>query len=559
MKTTSIMRIYILLIMFFLVNSKLAGQFIRQGTNINYEPDDWITYAMTRYVTSMAEGRELLYFGTSGGITRYNFYSNSWEIPWTVSDGLPDNYILAVAYDENTNYVWCSTHYGVSVYRINWQRWENVFKDDFGLNNNDDIFSIGFDRQNVWLESKNGLWFKSDHQQTSFSRVSGQYTSDGEIVWFGRRVSNVKDLPELFMQHGYFFDQKGIIKDHRLENYEVTCFTTDNWNTIWVGSWGLNVGKADRRIKILELIPYGLFISQVNAFEFDEDGNLWIGGIGSYNDQSGITFWDTRNENFEYFRAEFYNNIYSDQVTSMTLDYPFVWFGTQYGLVRYNVKENRWETYDTGLGLRDNYILDVEADSNNVWIATLLGLSKLDKRKMGEKDFRIRGVAERDIRSMKVYDIEIMHNLLWIGTEYGVYVYDAVADTGGFENDPEGPQSNEITAIGVLEDKEVWFGMPDGIEVYDLESKSWRGVPERRFYSSSFVNYLVVDDSAAWVATDDGVLKYDKSRKRWRKFTIEDGLASNQANHIVLDGDYIWFGTSEGLTRFYWNSPYRID
>ena len=70
---------------------------------------------------------------------------------------------------------------------------------------------------------------------------------------------------------------------------------------------------------------------------------------------------------------------------------------------------------------------------------------------------------------------------------------------------------------------------------------------------------MVVDDSAAWAATDHGVLKYDKSRNLWRQFTVEDGLPSDFVNWILLDGDYIWLGTHEGLTRFYWNTPYRID
>ena len=74
-----------------------------RGTNTRYEPDDWTSYSMTRWITSLAEGREYVYFGTSGGVTRYNFYSNKWDTPWTTSDGLADNFVQAVAYDLNTD------------------------------------------------------------------------------------------------------------------------------------------------------------------------------------------------------------------------------------------------------------------------------------------------------------------------------------------------------------------------------------------------------------------------------------------------------------------------
>ena len=551
---------FLILVMLFSTLSRAQNEeFRRAGTNVNYDLDDWVTFSSTRWITSLAEGREYIYFGTTGGISRYNFYSQQWDRPWTVSDGLADSYILTVAYDLNTDFLWCSTQVGVSVFRTIWQRWENVYEESFGMYADDDIVSIGFDNSDVWLESKNGYYFKAANQQTSFYQESGGSVPHGQIKWFGQRAVNTDNMPELFMRDGYFFDSNGIIKDIHLDDYPVTCFATDHWNTIWVGSWGAGAGKADARIKTLEMMPQGLFKKNVNGFEIDEYGNIWAGGIGTYNGQSGITYWDIENETYHYYQASLNMNIYNDQVTSIALDEPNVWFGTEYGLLRYHAEKNEWKSFDSGHGLRDNYILDVEVDEKSVWIATLLGLCQLDKRKMYEKDFHVTDVAESDILNMKVYDIEIMGNLLWIGTEYGVYVYDKNTKSGGFEYEAGGPQNNEVTAVGVLRDKEVWFGMESGIEVYDIQNKKWKGVPERRFNQSMMVNYIVVDDSAAWVGTDQGVMKFDKTRKRWRTFDMEDGLPDNRVNYIVLDGDFVWFGTPEGLTRFYWNSPYRID
>lgn len=548
----------------FILTFQLAVGFAQQdyrrsGTNINYELDDWITYSATRWVTSLTEGREYIYFGTTGGIACYNFYANKWERPWSVSDGLSDNYILTVAFDFNTDYLWCSTQSGISLFRTTWKKWENVYYDEIGLYGSDKIVSIGFDNFDVWLNSRDGRFFKSSNQQLNFFEETGNNIPHDQILWSGEWAKKQNSLPELFMQGGYFFDQSGIIKDVRLDSYPVTCHASDHWNNIWVGTWGAGLGKADSRIKMLELIPDGLFIKNVNAFEIDDERNIWAGGIGSYNEQSGVTFWNIETNEINYYQARFDNKLYNDQVTSIAIDYPYVWFGTQYGLLRFNRDKNEWKTYDTSLGLRDNYVLDVEVDSNSVWIGTLLGLCRIEKNKMLDKKYRIKDVAEIDIKNLKVYDIEIMQNLLWIGTEYGVYVYDTAMNSGGFKDEADGPQNDEVTAVAVLGDKEVWFGMQDGIEVYDVREKKWRGAPERRFYNSTYVNYMVVNDSAAWIATDHGVLKYDKTRNLWRQFSVEDGLPDDFVNWIVLDGDYIWFGTSEGLTRFFWNTPYRID
>ncbi|MDZ7317622.1 MAG: hypothetical protein ONB11_00590 [candidate division KSB1 bacterium] len=530
-----------------------------RGTNIHYEPGDWTSYSMSRWITSLAEGREHIYFGSSGGVLRYNFYSNRWEAPWTTSDGLADNFVQTVAFDGNTEYLWCATVKGISVYRTNFRRWENFYADEFGLPSNDMIISIGFSDRSVWLESKLGQYFSSQNQQGYFTRVAASEVPVQQILWFGARSNSLRSLPNLVMHGGYFFDPTGFIRDFRLNNYRVTSFLSDRWGSMWVGSWGAGVGRADYRIQILELIPYGLFIKNVNALEMDAEGNIWAGGIGSYNDESGITYWDTRNNSWINYQARFINSLFSDQVTSIALDDSCIWFGTQHGLACFSPQTNDWRTFDVSWGLGDNYVYDVEVDGQSVWIATANGLSQIVKDSLRSKKFKIQEIARRDLLTKKIYAIEIMQNLLWLGTEYGVYIYDTAKKTGGFEDDPDGPMNDEVRAVGVYGDKEVWFGLADGVEVYNLATQTWSGVPERRFLAANQVNYIAVDAAAAWVATDNGVFKYDKARKRWAQFRQEDGLLSDMVTCILLDGDYVWFGTPEGMTRFYWNAPYRID
>lgn len=562
-----IMKKIVCILLFFMavmVSENSTGQENEQnrrirGTNTHYEPGDWTSYSMSRWITSLAEGREHIYFGSSGGVLRYNFYSNRWEAPWTTSDGLADNYVQTIAYDFNTDYLWCATLAGISVYRTNFRRWENYYGDEFGLPKNDEIISIGFSDRYVWVESKLGQYFFSQNQQGYFTRTTASEIPIQQVIWFGARGNNLRNLPNFVMNGGYFFDPAGFIRDFRLNNYRVTSFLTDRWGSMWVGSWGAGVGRADYRIQILELIPYGLFIKNVNALEMDDEGNIWAGGIGLYGEESGITFWDTRNNSWTDYQARFNSRLFSDQVTSIALDDSCIWFGTQHGLACYSPHKDDWRTFDVSWGLGDNYVYDVEVDSKNVWIGTANGLSQLAKDSLGSKNFRIKEVARKDLLRKRVYAIEIMQNLLWLGTEYGIYIYDTAKKTGGFEDDPDGPMNDVVRAVGVYGDKEVWFGLTDGVEVYNLANQAWGGVPERRFLSSTAVNYIAVDSSAAWVATDNGVFKYDKARKRWVHFSREDGLLSDIVNCILLDGDYVWFGTPEGMTRFYWNAPYRID
>jgi len=555
---------WFILLSLLLILSALPGQELEKdtrisGTNIHYKPGDWVSYSMMRLVRSLAVGREHVYFGTTGGVTRYNFYANRWDEPWTVSNGLADNYIITVAYDMNTDYFWCSTRQGVSLYRSTFQRWENIFKEDLGLSPDEEIASIGFDTYHVWLETMNGTLFKATNQQTAFERAVNSDVPVNTIEWFGRRVTHLTELPLLTMSGGYFFDQDGYIKDYRLNKYDVTCFIRDRWNTYWVGSWGAGVGKADTRIELLEMMPFGLFSENVTAVKMDDEYRIWIGGHGYWEEESGITRWDSENNEWIYFQSRFLGDLKSDQVSAIALDEPYVWFATDYGVAYFNDDENEWRTFDTGNGLADNIVNDVETDGEIVWMATEKGVSQLIKANMGQKDFRIMDFVPRDIHRMAAYDIALMSHLLWIGTEFGLYVYDLQTKTGGFENESDGPQNNAITVVECFQDKEVWVGFRDGIQVFDVASQQWLGSPERQRFDNREVNFIEADDHSVWVATTGGALRYDRDRKRWIEFTTTDGLISNHVNAIMLDGDYVWFGTDAGLTKFYWNDPNRID
>ena len=57
-------------------------------SNRAYEQGDWITYSATRFIRYVSLGNTTVYFASTGGIKRYNFFTNQWNYPWTVSNGL---------------------------------------------------------------------------------------------------------------------------------------------------------------------------------------------------------------------------------------------------------------------------------------------------------------------------------------------------------------------------------------------------------------------------------------------------------------------------------------
>lgn len=571
MKNYLVFRIIILVILCALF-SETRAQYSRDGrilqTNENYELGDWIGYANSRYVNAISMGIENVYFATTGGITRYNFYENVWDFPWTTCNGLPDNNILCVAFDQPRNRLWCSTPQGISYYESFSEIWKNLYYDELSLNQGDPVISIGFSNEFIWLQTRNGYWLRSSNQYGNFLFQSTNPPTERmmqNIEWHGTRGRAKKELPILFMSDGYLFDSQGTISDFNFRQFQITTYLFDRWGYIWVGTWGLGVGRADTRSQQLELLPFGPYQTSITAISLDFEESFWIGGQdenyyegNEWGDENAVTAWNTRTQTWEYFQARYTSRFNSDLAFSIAQTEAELWLGSDQGLIEFNYDRNRWYTYDQTDRIRNNQINDVVIDNEFIWIATPSGIDRLTRATLHTDSVESRHIATRHLREIEVFDLEVVGDTLWAGTRTGAYFYHIQQDSGDFFEGPWGPGTAPVTAVSATPNT-VWFGSADRINVYDLVKQEWLSSPFNYSDLQVPVNYLDATRDVVFAATNEGVWKFDVQRQFWRQFTREDGLISNRVNAIQIDGDYVWFATAEGLCRFYWNNPMRVD
>lgn len=559
-----------LLSLFFLVCVLLQGRVwpqelaVRQReSNPNYEQGDWISYSVARFVTSIAVGNQYVYFGTlQSGITRYDQFQNRWDFPWTTSNGLADNEIWTVAYDFDTGYLWCASHTAISYYHPTAERWTNFFKDEFGMPKLDEIESIGITPNNILFETRGGRLFESNKFGGVIlvaNKIGDGFIPTDNIRWFGKRANRRKEFPHFFMSDGYLFDPTGLVEDFQFRTAEIVASVLDDWGNLWIGTWGLGAGKGDVRSLRLEMLDFGLTNVSINSLTF-HDEVLWMGGREDLlQNRGGITAWDLDREIWKYFEQRNISALRSDRIHAITVDGDDLWFSTGHGLSRYSTRERIWRTYDNFDGLSDNEVFDTAVDGSTVWVATANGISYISKKHLAKKDsLKFRYLSPGNLTLVRVYDLELMENLLWAGTDQGVYVYDTKKKFGGYSAEIEGPIDFVTNSISRYKN-EIWFGTNSGIDVYDINKKKWLGVPEGRFFPNTPINRILASKEAVWAATNRGVMKFNRQSRSWRTFTTEDGLIDNRVHAILLDGDYIWFGTERGITQFFWNDPSRVD
>lgn len=545
-----------------------AQDFRQDGTNFSYREGDWVSYSVGRFVSSIAIGRRYIYFGTEhSGIARLDQYSFRWEFPWTTSNGLADNRISVVAYDFDTSHIWCASEYAFSVYNATSQKWRNFYKSDYGFSN-EQIHSIGVGDK-IYFEAASGRIIEIDKYGNFVDRGN---SLPPDLKWFGRRGQSRTELPHFFMSGDYLFTpgrmatnfNNGIdgataaVQDFNFRSSPVVAALDDQWDNLWLATWGAGVGKADVRTLRLEMMEFGLGTPVVEAIAFHDD-LLWVGGARTSEEINGITAWDPERQIWQVFREQNFSLLRTDEITGIAADQNGLWFATKFGLANYSTQRGEWSKFDRFDGLSDNVVFDVVADDSTIWIGTERGLDFLPLKNIGLKDTnRVRNLRPDDFDFTEVRELTFTGNLLWAATSTGIYVYDTVKKTGGFTTGDTGPVTHYINAISGYGNR-VWVGSDFGIEVYDTEKKKWLGPPEGRFFPDTQINEILATADAVWAGTDEGLMKYNPETRYWRTFTMEDGLLDNRVHALALDGDYLWIGTELGLTRFFWNDPNRID
>ena len=228
---------------------KLVFLAILASTNYTggFEEGDWVTFTDFRYVTSAATDQTIVYFGTTGGVIRYDIFAKKWMEPLTVTDGIPNERVDDIAYDPEWDRIWVKTPSGDAYYDRTLERW--------------------------YL----GGEFPSRYAHNDFNAANFSLLNTG---------------------FGYFY-QDGYISDRYGRSYMLTRGAADNFDNLFVGTWGLGPVRINTRYNDLELLRYGPYdydISNVvrigNEFWLG-DGTVELGGgaLTRFNIRSGEWEW----------------------------------------------------------------------------------------------------------------------------------------------------------------------------------------------------------------------------------------------------------------------------
>ncbi|NLI16678.1 MAG: hypothetical protein GX409_10385 [candidate division Zixibacteria bacterium] len=477
----------------------------KTAATINYNLGDWVEYGNFRYVTSITADQKTVYFGTTGGILRYDKINQQWLDPLPIDRGFMSDYVRQLAYDSIFDELWVSTSDGSARYNFTFQRWymEPDFPDSLIIND-----------------------------------------------WKTGRFVNI------FAPFRYFY-QNGYIIDPTMKKFKITVGWRDRLSdTMFIGTWGLGPAMLDTRQTTLTLMPFGPYNSNISRI-VKVGEYIWM-GTDYTRAERGLTRYDTKTGEWTYFQPESQFDLTDAALVSVIESDSNLWIGTRNGLMRLD-NRGGFKSYDTFKGVPSEKINCLAGFGGFIYIGTGRGLSALPASGIiNDSTYKLPLPSMNIFENQIVNDLLAYDNKLYIATDQAVFSYDADSLRLRELDTPAGDLAAGATAI-FGHKKKLFFAISYGVVIVDLDGNSAKLASAPAYSERWQINQIVADDNFVWSATTIGLWRYKLADGSSYLYTVADGLPTNNINSLALDGGYLWLGTSKNLVRFRWNSPGRGD
>jgi PAS domain S-box-containing protein len=244
-------------------------------------------------------------------------------------------------------------------------------------------------------------------------------------------------------------------------------------------------------------------------------------------------------------------------------DQGFMWFGSQYGLNRYDGYKFKVFKHEPGRedSLSGVFIYALFKDrSGSLWIGCNEFLDKLDPVTETFTHYRIDTRDAQGETGPVTHISQDQMGTLWLATSGGLYAFDpSTGRTIRYRHDPNNPfslSSDEIKSTGEDKKGTFWVATGEGLDAFDRDTgRVTLHVPlhepfELSFYEDRFGTFWVVN------RTGGGLAIFDRKTNTLTPYSFHEGHVSEGTPGGVMtmledrDGT-LWLGTmGDGLLKF---------
>ena len=493
------------------------------------------------------------FWSYKGGNGLVKFNGETWEVYNRYNSGLTDTKIWDLFFDSSGN-LWIvgGGLFGCSVCRYDGTNWTDF--DDPAFPDRRAYCVEEDDLGNIWIGTAGGLLKYDGNSFTLLNTNNSPLPSvhvhdliyhEGKL-WMGL-FGGVACKEDTLWKHWDFDDSRLL--------HSVRSLALDSEGYIWAGthegltkfdgtSWQEDTSSP---------------VNSIWRLYFDDNGDYWVGSyVGTYGLNKGL--YRKHDDQWKYYKTST-NDLPTDQINCVCTYENIRWFGTSYGLVKYDGRN--WMCYDeNNSGLPYSYIQDITFDdSGNLWISAIGpyttnespygSLIKFDGTTWDSIDLSNSGLNSTYIHSITSSPL----GMIWIGTNAGAACYNNGSWTT-FTTWNSEILDNWVYDVCPLE-TEIWFGTYYGLSKFN--GYGWNNIT----YEDSILPHPTVyniekSDNKLWVETKEGLAAYDGNE--WEVFTSSNSILPEKYYYSLhVFNDDVWVGTGKGLFRYHdgnWSKYY---
>ena len=338
-----------------------------------------------------------------------------------------------------------------------------------------------------------------------------------------------------------------------VENGYIKSIITVN-DEIWVGTNGSGIriisASTGKELSAIEHTSNADAICSNAVYSLlKEDDMLWV---GTY--MGGLSYTPAHGSFFSVYSYPELFNSYNMNVRAFWVDADGKKvIGTRDGLYYISEEENIVKHYTIKSSiLRSDIILSVKPLGEDYLIGTYGGGMYLLHAETGKLSFF---KPDDCFRQNSFTGCERdKEGKYWIGSSYGVYVYNAL--TGQYVNYNNRNSSLAINSIFTLKadsKDRIWIGTNGAVFLYDMSTGTFKSdvFPEHIEPFTKSIRYIYEDNHKnLWFCDDkEGVVKVDEHFTKFEHLTVDDFLPNNSVMSIIEDphDGGLWFSTQRGL------------
>ena len=509
--------------------------------NFSYDEEDWLTLSNPGLITSITTSRDEIIFSSENGIFLYDNYSS--ELLFLDDYVRNFNYknCYIVHYDDARDYLWLLNEDNLAFKPYTSSFWREIDFYELKLATHKNILNIGSNEDFIFINLGSEILVLNPYTGQLIDDQLNEYSNIKWTSTYRNILSHNYDLTNFHSFEGYNFISNQVI-EYKGMNIYISAIARYG-NDLWIGTNSGEIFLCDLHLKTVEKIKSMPFFSDINITYLDKLSEWWFSTndfvflnnqVFLGNNQIFLIRWIEEQNKWISYSQNKYLNIRSSDITSIYRYDNFLYIGTKFGLLIFDIDNEEWTLIDKEKNLIGEYIYDIEFYNEKLYIATSLGLNVFSI----DGNFVIKNKFKQ-LHNKSIYDIIFVEDRLFLISDLGLYEYNLNLSDGKLLYD------DKFTKLLKDDSGSLMLVKKNRIFKYEDNNRSLL-LNIKKIQDASYC------DKYIWINHGKKASLFDIKNDELFEYDSNDGISGSKINDLGCDDSWVWFSTNKGMSIYNW-------